>query len=102
MMSVLHEAHGLVHADRGADYGHPLDNFGHTAGLWKAAFGWDATPEKVAMAMILVKVSRECHKPKRDNRTDICGYAETLQMVHDERQRRSQPLFTDYPVQTFR
>ena len=46
------------------------------------------TAEDVAIAMILAKVSRESHAPKRDNAVDIAGYAETLQMVRDERQRR--------------
>lgn len=31
--------------------------------------------------MIAVKISRECHRPKRDNRVDIAGYAEVLDMV---------------------
>jgi hypothetical protein len=31
--------------------------------------------------MIGVKMSRECNKPKRDNRIDIAGYAEALDMV---------------------
>lgn len=88
MNSILMEAHGLVHGDRGASYGHPLDNFTHTAALWRAAFGWGVTAEQVAMAMILVKLSRECHAPKRDNATDIAGYAETLDMCHAERAKR--------------
>jgi hypothetical protein len=31
--------------------------------------------------MIGVKMSRECNRPKRDNRVDLAGYAETLDMV---------------------
>ena len=99
MSSVLQEAHALVHGDRGASYGTPYDNFTHTAGLWSAQFGWPVTAEQVAMAMILVKLSRERHAPKRDNRTDICGYAETLQMVHDERERRKTSGWSEYPDQ---
>lgn len=87
--SILDEAKRLVHGDRGASYGHPLDNFSHTARLWSPILGVEVTAEQVALCMIQVKVSRECHASKRDNRTDICGYAETLDMVHDERKRRA-------------
>ena len=98
-MSPLQEAHRLVHGDRGAAYGHPLDNFTHTAGLWSTAFGWDVTAEQVALAMILVKISRECHAPKADNIVDICGYAETHHMVQQERERRKTSGWSDYPGQ---
>lgn len=79
--SILHEAHRLVHGDRGADYGHPYEDFSRTARIWSAILGVEVTPAKVALCMIGLKISRECHKPKRDNRVDIAGYAETLQMV---------------------
>ena len=36
--------------------------------------------------MIAVKISRECHRPKRDNRVDIAGYAEALDMVVNYRE----------------
>jgi len=36
--------------------------------------------------MIGVKISRECNKPKRDNRIDIAGYAEALDMVVNYRE----------------
>jgi hypothetical protein len=35
--------------------------------------------------MVGVKISRECNKPKRDNRVDGAGYFETLQMIYDFR-----------------
>jgi hypothetical protein len=90
----------LVHGDRGADYGTPLSNFSHTAALWSAAFGHPFTPEQVAIAMILVKVSRECHKHKRDTVVDIAGYAETLQMVIDE--KRAGVGYSDWPKQSIK
>lgn len=79
--SILHEAHRLVHGDRGEDYGHPYDDFSRTARIWSAILGVDVTPQQVALCMIGLKISREVHRPKRDNRTDIAGYAETLDMV---------------------
>ena len=79
--SILHEAHTLVHGVRGEDYGHPYHDFSRTAKIWSAILGVDVTPEQVALCMIGVKISRECNKPKRDNRVDIAGYAEALDMV---------------------
>lgn len=88
--SILEEAHHLVHGNRGDDYGHPLDDFTKTALIWSAIFGINVKPEQVPLAMVGVKISREVNKPKRDNRVDGAGYFETLQMVHDELERRSQ------------
>ena len=79
--SILFEAHNLVHGVRGEDYGHPYEDFSRTAKIWSAILGVDVTPEQVALCMIGVKISRECNKPKRDNRVDIAGYAEALDMV---------------------
>lgn len=94
--SILQEAQRIVHGDRGDAYGHPIDNFTQTANLWNTTFaaklreGAAFTAEDVALAMIQVKVSRQTHVPKRDNLVDIAGYAETHQMVTEERQRRGQ------------
>ncbi len=80
--SILEIAGSAVHGDRGDDYGHPYHDFSRTAGAWNALFGWDATPEQVAMAMIIVKLSRLTNDPtKRDSIVDVAGYAETFDMV---------------------
>ena len=93
MKSILIEAHELVHGDRGADYGHPLDDFGRTAGAVSALLAHKLkeplTAEDVAVVMICVKLSREMNVPKRDNRLDGAGYFETLDMVVNERARRA-------------
>lgn len=81
--SILYEAHRLVHGDRNQSYGHPYDDFSRTARIWSAILGVEVSPAQVALCMIGVKISRECNKPNRDNRVDIAGYAETLQMVMD-------------------
>ena len=83
--SILHEAHQLVHHNRGKDYGHPLLDFDRTAKIWTAILDTPVTAEQVGLCMIGVKISRECNRPKRDNRMDIAGYAETLQMISDRR-----------------
>jgi len=87
--SALEEAQRLVHGARGGDYGHPLDDFSRTAKLWTPILGCPVSAEQVGLCMIQVKISREIHKPRRDNRVDIAGYAETLQMIAVERELRS-------------
>lgn len=86
--TVLREAERLVYGDRDGDYGHPLDDWNRTAAMWSAILGHEVTAELALMCMIAVKLSRECNRPKRDNRTDIAGYAECIQRVVDERARR--------------
>lgn len=93
-ITVLDEANKLVHGNRNVDYGHPLDNFATTAtlingyieGKYKTTIR--LSPEDVAVIMILVKAARLANAFKRDSIVDIAGYAETLQMVIDERDRR--------------
>ncbi len=80
--SVLAEAESLVHGNRNADYGHPLQDFSRTAKMWSAILGCEVTAEQVGLCMIAVKISRHCNKAKLDNLVDIAGYAETLNMVH--------------------
>lgn len=86
--TILQEAQRLVYGDRGADYGHPLDDFARTAAMWSAILGAPVTAEQVGLCMIAVKISRQCNRAKRDNMTDAAGYAATVQMVIEERARR--------------
>lgn len=86
--SAVQEAQRLVYGARGADYGHPLDDYTRTAALWSPILGIPVTAEQAILCMIQVKVSREVNRPKRDNRVDMAGYAECLDRVHDERKRR--------------
>lgn len=86
--SICAEADQLVSGDRRNAYGHPLDDFTKTAAMWSAILGAPVTAEHVPLCMIAVKISRELNRPKRDNLVDICGYAKTLDLVHDERRQR--------------
>lgn len=80
--NVLEEAGRIVAGDRGDEYGHPGDDFARTAGAWSSLFGWDVTPRQVALAMVVVKLSRLQETPdKRDSIVDIAGYARTYEMV---------------------
>ena len=81
------EAHDIVHGARREKYGHPADNLAHTADLWRAQFGWDVSAGDVALAQVLLKMSRLRRSPEhRDNVVDIVGYAEAYWLtVEDDR-----------------
>ena len=83
-MNILAEADTLVNGPRQADYDHPARDFAKTATMWSAILGCKVKPEDVGLCMIAVKLARESHRHKTDNLTDIAGYAQTVEMVHEE------------------
>lgn len=80
-MNILEEANQITAGARAADYGSVKDDFGRTAALWSILIGAPVTPMQVALCMVALKLSRQCHKPKRDNLIDIAGYARTAEML---------------------
>jgi hypothetical protein len=95
--TILEEAQRLVHGDRGANYGHPIDDFTRTGRMWGAILAeWAKDPTRpvpprvVALCMVALKISREVNAPKRDNRVDGAGYFETADMVVEEEAKRLQ------------
>lgn len=95
--SVLQEAQRLTHGPRQADYGHPLDDYTRTAALISALFAHKLkeplTAEEASLIQCCVKMSRHINAPKRDNMTDLAGYAWVTWACTEERKRRS-----DFPV----
>ena len=54
-----------------------------TARMWEAILGlppYRISPSVACLMMAAVKISRQCHAPKRDNMTDLAGYAACAQM----------------------
>ena len=88
--TVLQEAQRLVHGDRNAAYGHPRIDYKATGRMFGAILErWlgreipDVPPRIAALMMVAVKVSREAGKHKRDNCTDMAGYAECVNWIAD-------------------
>ena len=80
--SIVDEALGITSNERREHYGHPIDNHGRTAALWSVYLGKEITAEDVCWMMMLMKVSRQIHMPKRDNLVDLVGYAINVEMIH--------------------
>ena len=73
-------------SQRGRAYGSPLSHWTRTAALWTALLGdrlvgGPLTPDDVARFYIADKMSRDCHRPGRDNLLDIAGYAAGLDTI---------------------
>lgn len=86
--SVLEEARRAV-ASRVESYGPPRDNHERTANLWSIYLRGvlrdkvNVSARDVCLLNILQKVSRDIHRPKRDNLVDIAGYAENANLCED-------------------
>lgn len=89
--SILDDARMVVYGRGEEDYGHPRRNFTRAAVIWqgllmdKLADGEHITPEDVGRCMIGLKLARDVNSPKRDNRVDIAGFAETLDRLETGR-----------------
>lgn len=79
--TVLEEAQRLVYGTREHDYGHPADDFERTAKMWSAILGVEVSAKQAALCMAAVKISRECHRPQRDNLVDLAGYAAVVDRI---------------------
>jgi len=86
---ILTEAAKITSGDRQNQYGPPNQDFRRTAGMWTALFGdmlrlgVKFKPSHVAMAMILLKMSRQLHQKKRDNWVDVAGYSHCGQVCDE-------------------
>ena len=83
--NILQEADRLTGGDRNDQYGHPSQDFqkvvdmAKTLGLVPNSY----TIEDHCLYMVLVKLSRQVNKPKRDNIVDAAGYLRTLEMCQE-------------------
>lgn len=72
--SLLDEAFEFLQVNRMNDYGDPRENLTRTARLWSAVLGVDVDASQVATCMALLKISRQAHRPLRDNIVDALAY----------------------------
>lgn len=79
--SVCEEALRLVYGDREDAYGHPAQDFARIALVWQAVLQVPITAHQVGLCLAGMKLVREAIKPRRDNRVDLAGYAETLERL---------------------
>jgi Domain of unknown function (DUF6378) len=74
-------------AERQQTYGHPKQVYAIVGQLWSIYLAHrkqvvvELTPEDIAHMMLLLKEGREINQPFRDNRDDLAGYANVLNMV---------------------
>jgi len=85
--SILDDAKAITAGARQRDYGHPRSCCADIAAMWtvllRRKLGYSAriTAEDVPLCMIAVKLVREANRHKRDNLTDIAGYARLLAVI---------------------
>jgi hypothetical protein len=81
-LPVTFEAHSIVLGARRFTYGHPKENFEKIRDRWNVTLAdklsAPLTITDVAFLMIDVKMAREQNAAKKDNLTDVVGYASAL------------------------
>ena len=82
--SVLQEAQKILHGDRDADYGDPVENFKNISKIAKF-LGVEISPAGCCKVMLAVKIAREGYKSKRDNLVDFAAYADILNQIKEDK-----------------
>jgi hypothetical protein len=83
---LFEDAIELIHT-RGSQYGHPYPQHDRISKLWSAYFGYPITPNQVALAMALVKISRSVESPENDDHyKDALAYIAISKTCHDAMQ----------------
>lgn len=83
--TILEEAQKLIYGDRQDAYGSVTENFSNIAAGWSVIAGVPLTPEQVGLMMVWVKISRQIHKPQRDNLVDGAGYFGCIDKIEKEK-----------------
>lgn len=78
-VQLLRDAMDVIGGERKDQYGNAEDSFATIAKYWSHLLGMEITPEQVGLMMILLKVARQQHAPKRDNLIDLAGYAALIE-----------------------
>jgi|11BtaG_2_1085332.scaffolds.fasta_scaffold18588_2 hypothetical protein len=92
---VIEEAGHLASVDRQSTYGHPIENWQRIVDSFapmiqhKMKDGESLDIHDYWRLMVITKVSRDVHKPKRDNKVDIVGYVQCAQQVYEKEQEKN-------------
>jgi len=83
---ILLEAYRLVNGDRGAEYGHPADDYSKVRDIFAAISGIELTVEQAVLFPLAMKLARmrtnmEAGKFHRDSVVDGAGYLACLSMI---------------------
>jgi hypothetical protein len=96
-MSLLTEAHDLIHGQREKDYSPPRVNFARIAQVWSAYKGIEFTPEDVAAMMVGLKLCRLANDVNhRDTWIDIAGYCGCWERLSEEPCEDPNPSFSPH------
>ena len=96
--NILALAQALTSGDRQEAYGSPIDNYSTLAGVWSHLIAANAlardeghiTAEFAQVLMLAVKLVRLAKDPTHfDSLVDTAGYARTIQMTIDEREKHN-------------
>lgn len=79
--SVAQEAEEVINGERAQAYGDMKESFSNIAKMWSVIAKTEITPEQVGLMMIALKLCRENNRHKRDNLTDVCGYALCIERI---------------------
>lgn len=74
--TILEEAQRICYGDRAQAYGHPYDDYRRSVEAFNALTGHNLRVSEGPLFLQCVKMSRMRHCPKRDNATDLAGYAD--------------------------
>lgn len=89
---ILKEAFRITTGDRQASYGDADQDFSRTAKIWSAIKGVEFSTREVALFMVGLKMSRETHQHKRDNWTDMAGYAKCGHICSELAEKRQKEV----------
>lgn len=88
--SVLAEADDIINGQRQNDYGSPTDSFTRIGRMWAAILDIEeVSPEKVALMMAALKISRATQGFHRDSLVDLAGYAGCIELIQRDKEESS-------------
>lgn len=70
--------------ERGKQYGDVVKCFEDTKKILETTFGIRLAETEICKVMIAMKLARELHQPKKDNKTDVINYFAILTELIDE------------------